>query len=174
MVVVGRSVVVVVVVLLLLLSSSSSFSPPPPLPPAWQADSALVYEEACASEVCRTIGYIDDWQQMDTFKRAKAFLSLCVCIQLLKIIKFISALVPKMDLAPTVLKKALPDLFFFGVVFAISLLAFSSMFYIQLGSVMVDFNDQIASFISLGRALFGDFSIDEARTPRPPTPPRPA
>lgn len=35
------------------------------------------------------------------------------------------------------------------------------MFHVQLGPVMVDFNDQVASFVSLGRALFGDFSIDE-------------
>ena len=35
------------------------------------------------------------------------------------------------------------------------------MFYVQLGPVMEDFNDQTASFISLARALFGDFDIDE-------------
>ena len=35
------------------------------------------------------------------------------------------------------------------------------MFYVQLGSVMEDFNDQTASFISLARALFGDFDIDD-------------
>ena len=111
--------------------------------------------------VCETIGYADDWQLMETFKRAKVFLSLCICIILLKVIKFLSALVPKMDLAPIVLKKALPDLIFFMVVFLICVLAFSSMFYIQLGPVMVDFNDQLQSFLSLSRALFGDFAIDE-------------
>ena len=49
-----------------------------------------------------------------------------MCIQLLKIIKFASALVPKMDLAPSVLKKALPDLVFFGVVFIISMVGFGA------------------------------------------------
>ena len=39
--------------------------------------------------------------------------------------------------------------------------AFSNLFYIQLGSVMEDFNDQLASFLSLARALFGDFDIDD-------------
>ena len=39
--------------------------------------------------------------------------------------------------------------------------AFSVMFYVQLGPVMEGFNDQLASFISLARALFGDFDIDE-------------
>ena len=66
-----------------------------------------------------------------------------MCIQLLKIIKFTSVLIPKMDLAPLVLKKALPDLVFFMIVFVISLLAFSTMFYVQLGPVMVDYNDQV-------------------------------
>ena len=39
--------------------------------------------------------------------------------------------------------------------------AFSTMFYVQLGPVMVGFNDNLSSFFTLGRALFGDFNIDE-------------
>ena len=58
---------------------------------------------------------------MSTIRDGKFYLSLCVCIQLLKIIKFTSALIPKMDLAPLVLKKALADLIFFGFVTLISL-----------------------------------------------------
>ena len=46
-------------------------------------------------------------------------------LRLLKLIKFSEALVPKMGLAPLVLKKALPDLVFFMLVFFITLLAFS-------------------------------------------------
>ena len=120
----------------------------------------LLDQSKCAL-VCETTGYADDWEVMGTFKMAKMYLSMCVCIQLLKIIKFLSVLVPKMDLAPLVLKRALPDLVFFGLVFLISLYAFSAMFFVQLGPVLVDFNDQAASIVSLGRALFGDFSIDE-------------
>ena len=60
-----------------------------------------------------------------------------------------------------VLAKALADSFFFGVMFGISMFAFSSMFYVQLGPVMEDYNDPLQSFISLSRALFGDFDIDE-------------
>jgi hypothetical protein len=42
---------------------------------------------------------------MSTARTGKTLLSICVCVQLLKIIKFMSALVPKMDLAPSVLAK---------------------------------------------------------------------
>ena len=56
-------------------------------------------------------------QVMTTLRTSKQFLSICVCVQLLKVAKFTSALVPKMGLAPLVLKKALPDLIFFGFVF---------------------------------------------------------
>jgi len=118
-------------------------------------------ENPPCSPLCESIGYKDDWESMATMRQGKTFLSLCVCIQLLKVIKFASALVPKMGLAPSVLSKALPDLVFFGIVFAISMVAFSAMFYVALGPVMVDFNDNTASFISLGRALFGDFDIDD-------------
>ena len=38
------------------------------------------------------------------------------------------------------------------VVFGISMMAFSTMFYVQLGPVLVGFIDQETSFVSLGRA----------------------
>jgi len=41
------------------------------------------------------------------------------------------------------------------------MMAFSMMLYVQLGHVMEGFVTQTASFISLFRALFGDFDIDE-------------
>ena len=52
-------------------------------------------------------------------------------------------------------EQALADLVFFGVVFFITMFAFSVMFYVQLGPLMEGYNDQIASFVSLARALFG-------------------
>jgi len=118
-------------------------------------------ENVPCHKLCQETGYQDSWQVMATTRDAKFFLSICVCIQLLKIIKFTSALIPKMDLAPSVLKKALPDLVFFGIVFLISMLAFSTMFFIQLGPFLVDYSSQEAALIGLGRALFGDFDIDE-------------
>ena len=41
------------------------------------------------------------------------------------------------------------------------MLAVAQLFYVQLGPVMEGYNDQVASFISLARALFGDFDIDD-------------
>ena len=64
-------------------------------------------------------------------------------VQLLKVIKFTTLLVPKMGLATSVLSKALVDLIFFGVVFGITMFAFSCMFYVQLGPVMEEYNDQV-------------------------------
>merc|ERR1719162_842092 len=105
------------------------------------------------SPLCQTAGFRDDWEVMSTARSAKIYLSLCVCIQLLKIIKFTNVLIPKMGLMTAVLGKGFADLAFFGIVFIISMMAFCMMFYVQLGSVMEDFNDQTASFISLARAL---------------------
>ena len=85
----------------------------------------------------------------------------CVCIQFLKVLKFASQLVPKMSLATAVLKKCMVDLIFFGVSFMISVFAFSSMLSVQLGPVMANYMDTLPAFISLFRALFGDFDIDE-------------
>ena len=115
----------------------------------------------CASAVCHNVGYFDDWELMDTVRTAKLYLSLCVCIQLLKIIKFMKKLIPKMALATAVLYKGAMDLFFFGLVFVITMGAFSMMFYVQLGPNMEGYNDQVSSFVSLARALFGDFDVPE-------------
>ena len=115
----------------------------------------------CMSELCVTTGFADDYKTMHNLRSAKQYLSLCVCIQLLKMAKFTSALVPKMGLAPLVLKKALPDLVFFGFIFTVSMLAFSTLFYVQLGPVMIEYSTNFGAFISLSRALFGDFDIEE-------------
>ena len=40
-------------------------------------------------------------------------------------------LIPKMRLATSVLHKGMVDLFFFGLVFGITMLAFCMMFYVQ-------------------------------------------
>ena len=113
------------------------------------------------SPLCQRMGYWDDWQAMATIRDGKFYLSLCVCIQLLKIIKFVSALVPKMGLAPNVLRKAFADLVFFGITFFLSLFAFSTMFYIQLGPFINDYATQTGAVIATCRALFGDFDMEE-------------
>ena len=81
------------------------------------------FEHRKICEVCQSVGYKDDWQVMGTIRNIKLFLSLCVCIQLLKIIKFTNELVPKMSLMTSVLSKGLADLVFFGLVFGISMFA---------------------------------------------------
>ena len=118
-----------------------------------------LHDNLPCSQLCERAGYVDDWEVMTVLKQGKLYLSLCVCIQLLKIIKFVSALIPKFDLAPSVLKKALADLVFFTVVFFITMIAFSTMFYIQLGPFMAVYATQEGALVATGRALFGDFDI---------------
>ena len=77
----------------------------------WHSLLTLVAQNAepkCLASFCVSTGYHDDWQLMATARQSKTYLSLCVTIQFLKLIKFTSSLVPKMGLAPLVLKKALP------------------------------------------------------------------
>ena len=98
---------------------------------------------------------------MGTARRAKIYLSLCVCIQLLKIIKFTNVIVPKMSLMTRVLSKGASNLMLFGGVFMISMFAFSMLFNVQLGAAMDDFYSVDYSMISLTRGLFGDFNFVE-------------
>merc|ERR1719272_1149709 len=98
---------------------------------------------------------------MNTSRDAKFYMSICVCIQLLKIIKFTNVIVPKMSLMTSVLSKGCYDLLFFGIIFSLSMFAFCMLFYIQLGSFMDDFYSQPSSLIALAKALFGDFPFEE-------------
>ena len=107
------------------------------------------------------MGYRDDWELMDAMRSAKLYLSMCVCIQLLKMIKFLKQLIPKMALATAVLYKGMMDLIFFGVVFFLTMFAFAMMFYVQLGPNMEGYSDLYSSFVSLARALFGDFDVPD-------------
>ena len=120
-----------------------------------------IHHRDCSSILCRDLGYFDDWQLMMDYRNTKKYISLCICIQLFKVIKYLSALIPKMSLMTSVLRHCVVDLCFFGVVFANSLVAFSMMLYVQLGPVMEDYYDNLPAAISLVRALFGDFDIDE-------------
>ena len=115
----------------------------------------------CGSPICNQFGFMDMWEIMHTARTAKLFMSVCVCIQLLKIIKFTNVIIPKMSLMTSVLAKGCYDLLFFGIIFAISMFAFCMLFYIQLGSFMDDFYSQPASMIALAKALFGDFPFEE-------------
>ena len=117
--------------------------------------------ERCNSHLCQSIGYFDDWELLAEYRVMKTFLSICVCIQLFKILKFAGIMIPKMDITTAVLRRCLCDLLFFGITFVISMLAFSMMLFVQLGPVMQGYMNQIPAFISLFRALFGDFDIDE-------------
>jgi hypothetical protein len=117
--------------------------------------------DACVSAVCQTFGHYDYWEVFDAARQAKFYMSICVCIQLLKIIKFTNVVIPKMSLMTRVLSKGCHDLLFFGVIFGVSMFAFCMLFYIQLGSFMDDFSSQTSSMIALCKALFGDFPFEE-------------
>jgi hypothetical protein len=118
----------------------------------------------CASYMCSQVGYFDDWKVMNAFSDAKTALSICVCVQLFKVMKVCAMLMPKMGLATAVLKKTALDLLFFGVTFIIAMFAFSMMLQIQLGPVMANYSSQIPAFLALFRALFGDFDINDILT----------
>ena len=119
-------------------------------------------EPLCAaSYLCRHVGYFDDWRLMGEYRLLKQFLSLCLSVQLFKIIKFTSELIPKMGHMTEVLRVCLVDMIFFSGVFAISIISFSAMLCLQVGSVISPYIDQFASFITLARALFFDFDMRE-------------
>ena len=125
---------------------------------------ASIEEEAAdcaASHLCREVGYFDRWREMGTNRQLKQFLSLSLSVQLFKIIKFASLLIPKLGHMTFVLRRTIVELAFFGIVFFTSVMSFSTMLYVQVGPFIEEYGTQVASVISLIRALFGDFDMDE-------------
>ena len=55
-----------------------------------EAIEAQESQAHCTSYMCTAMGYFDDWKVMGIFRQMKVFLSLCVCIQLFKILKFLA------------------------------------------------------------------------------------
>jgi hypothetical protein len=123
-------------------------------------DLLLRAEDDCESYFCREVGYRDDWLLMNEFEACKQLLSFNLWIQLLKVAKYTSAMVPKMSLATDTLRKCLVDVLFFGVVVVNTIIAFSTTLWIQLGPQMVGFYDQVPAAITLFRGLFSDFDMD--------------
>ena len=71
-----------------------------------------------------------------------------MCIQLFKVIKFTSALIPKMALAEDTMRRCALELFWFGFIVLNTIAAFSCTLYVQLGPQMVGFYDQVQIAIS--------------------------
>ena len=78
----------------------------------------------------------------------------------MKITKFCNVLVPKMSLLAEVVIFAATDLIFFSISLMIGIAAFADCFYVLLGANLAEFYSIRMSFISLFRALFGDFDVD--------------
>ena len=97
----------------------------------------------CGSITCDTIGYFDPYKKMYTAREARFYTALCVNIQLLKIVKFTNVIVPKMSLMTRVLGVGSADLLFFGIVFGLTLFAFTMLMFVQIGSFMDDFSNQV-------------------------------
>jgi|EP00966_Prymnesium_polylepis_P132913 hypothetical protein len=74
---------------------------------------------------------------------------------------------PSLGLVTGVLRKCFGDLVSFILIFAITLLAFSQLFSMQLGSLIVGFQSASNAYITLVRGLFGDFDIDEVLAKSP-------
>ena len=115
----------------------------------------------CGSAICDQFGYFDPHEKMALARQAKFYTAFCITLQLLKIIKFTNVIVPKMSLMTRVLGKGATDLAFFGIIFGISVFAFTMLLFIQLGTFMDDFTSQEIALLGLVRALFGDFSFEE-------------
>merc|ERR1711988_91815 len=67
----------------------------------------------------------------------------------------------KMALLTNTIKEGNVQLGSFMLIFFISMFAFSNLFYVLLGVNIGSYYSQVGSFLTMFRALFGDFDIDE-------------
>ena len=60
-----------------------------------QTTSNLFNQQDCSSHLCSNVGYFDDHELMASYRSTKLYLALCICLQLLKLLKVFSSLVPR-------------------------------------------------------------------------------
>ena len=87
-------------------------------------------KDHCAG-LCETVGFEDEWQAAEEMHAGRQYLAVCFTLLTLKLVKFAPEFVPRMGLMANVLAKSRVDLLFFGIIFLVSLAAFSLYFYIQ-------------------------------------------
>ena len=121
--------------------------------------SAAIENNHCR-ELCQSIGYYDAQGMFEHISYLRNLLSVSLLLLLLKTLKFIAMLLPATSLLVQVLSKARNELFFFAISFGITVFAFSVTFWVQLGSQMQQFSSMQMSFITVVRALFGDFDLE--------------
>jgi len=109
--------------------------------------------------LCTEVGYYDDWKTMYFTQEVKQYLSMASTLQLLKLLKFINVFIPKMALATSVLSHGLVDLGMFTLFFFFFIFACAQLFFIQLGPYLDSYNNITSAFVTLFRALFGDFDL---------------
>jgi hypothetical protein len=131
----------------------------------WQVlivERLLKARDCEGSYLCRELGYFDDWQLMGEYRWLKELFSFNLCVQLLKVAKYSSALIPKMSIATDTLRHAMVDMLFFALTVGITIFSFSSLLWVILGPVVNDFYDQVPAMISVMSAFFIDFDFVEA------------
>lgn len=113
------------------------------------------------SRLYQQVGFRYDVDSMEWFRSAKIYLSITLVVQIIKVIKFSDQIMPRTALFSSVLSVALPNLLFFMFSFGLTLVAFAMMLSVQMGNVLGEFDTFVNSLMTLFRALFGDFDVEE-------------
>ena len=66
-----------------------------------------------------------------------------------------------MSIFVDVLRYTMADVFLFCISFALTLVSFSMMLWMQLGPVVDDFSGNVEAALGLARGIFSDIDIDE-------------
>lgn len=121
--------------------------------------AAAIANNRC-SDLCTKIGYFDAQSEYEEIALLRDVLSMTLLLLLLKTLKFVSMMLPATGLMINVMAKAKYELIFFSIMFLICVFAFAITFWVQLGAQLPAYSSLGMSFITVMRALFGDFDLD--------------
>ena len=99
------------------------------------------------SEVSQSMGYFDNYDFMEQVSDLRRSVAVVLCLQLLKGTQYLVLLVPRLGLVTGVLSWAFWDLVSFSLVFAVTLVAFSQLFCMQMGAVDAEYHSSISSLL---------------------------
>jgi hypothetical protein len=122
---------------------------------------AIGTDSQSPSAIATAVGFETHAPMFVAWSNARSGIALNICLLIMKILKFTNILIPRMSMLSEVIYIASDELFYFTITLAITIFAFGLLMYTYCGSKILRYSSLDHSLISLVRALFGDFDVDE-------------
>jgi hypothetical protein len=121
---------------------------------------SILYDYTPHDDFHKNTGYVSNVRSNDDFQLARVFLAVNTMLQYLKLIKFLTKIIPSMEIVTKVFGQAMISIGYYMITIGLSTTAAAMYMYITLGDKIADFYSPRRAILTILRSIFGDFDID--------------